>query len=102
MCRSALFGATSKERTGSMRLQLTRRADYAVRAMTVLAARPTETVNSSRIQELTGIPTRFVVPVMSDLARAALVVPVRGRSGGPALGASTRDVTVLAVVDAVE
>jgi Rrf2 family iron-sulfur cluster assembly transcriptional regulator len=85
-----------------MRLQLTRRSDYAVRAMTALAARPQETLSSARISGLTDIPARFVVPVMSDLSRAHLVDTVIGRSGGYRLRAGAGSITLLAVVDAVE
>ena len=85
-----------------MRLELTRRSDYAVRAMTFLAGRRGELVTSARIQEATDIPARFVVPVMSDLARAELVETVLGRSGGYRLDREPMDISVLAVVTAVE
>lgn len=85
-----------------MRLELTRRSDYAVRAMAVLAARRGETVSSSIIRGATDIPARFVVPVMSDLARASLVETTLGRSGGYRLKADPARVSVLAIVDAVE
>jgi Rrf2 family protein len=59
-------------------------------------------LSSGRIRDATEIPARFVVPVMSDLARANLVHTVIGRSGGYRLRADPDSVSVLAVVDAVE
>jgi Rrf2 family protein len=85
-----------------MRLNLTRRSDYAVRAMRLLAARPGKTVSSSSIRDATSIPARFVVPVMSDLARASLVETTLGRSGGYRLKAEPAQVSVLSIVSAVE
>jgi Rrf2 family protein len=85
-----------------MRLELTRRSDYAVRALTVLAAQSGAVVSSSRIRERTAIPARFVVPVMSDLVRAGLVDALVGRSGGYRLAVDPADVSILSVVEAVE
>ena len=59
-------------------------------------------MSSSTIRDVTNIPARFVVPVMSDLARASLVATTLGRSGGYRLNAEPADVTVLSIVDAVE
>lgn len=85
-----------------MRLELTRRSDYAVRALTMLAARRDAIVSSSRIREGTAIPARFVVPVMTDLARAGLVEPILGRAGGYRLTADPAQVSILSIVQAVE
>jgi Rrf2 family protein len=85
-----------------MHLQLTRRSDYAVRALSLLAARPDSVVSSSRIREQTAIPARFVVPVMSDLVRAGLVEAHLGRAGGYRLAANAADVSILTIVEAVE
>ncbi len=85
-----------------MRLELTRRSDYAVRAMTLLAARRNVVVSSSRIREGTAIPARFVVPVMTDLARAGLVEPLLGRAGGYRLAVDPANVSILSIVEAVE
>ena len=44
-------------RTERMRLEMTRRTDYAVQAMLVLARQSDETMSSSEIAEQTHIPT---------------------------------------------
>ena len=85
-----------------MRLQMTRRTDYAVRAMLALARQPDEKLSSADIAALTNIPARFVTQVMGDLVRAGLVRATIGRSGGYRLGSAADKVTVLEIVEAVE
>ena len=85
-----------------MRLELTRRTDYAVRAMIVLARNPNETLSSAELSQRTHIPVRFVTQVMSNLVREELVSAVIGRSGGYRLSSDPESVSVLAIVQAVE
>ncbi|HEY5520714.1 MAG TPA: Rrf2 family transcriptional regulator [Candidatus Limnocylindrales bacterium] len=85
-----------------MRLELTRKTDYAVRAMLALARSGDQTLTSARISALTGIPIRFVTQVMGHLVRAGLVVGVIGRSGGYRLSGDAGAISVLAIVQAVE
>lgn len=85
-----------------MRLELTRRADYAVRAMLALATRDGELVSGGRIAAAMGIPPRFVAQVMSDLATAGLVTARMGRRGGYVLARPPAEISMLAIVEAVE
>lgn len=86
-----------------MRLELTRRGDYAVRAMIALAASPAgEWSSVPRIALAMSIPERFLPRVMRDLARAGLVEARTGRSGGYRLARPASDVTLLDVIDAAE
>jgi Rrf2 family protein len=85
-----------------MRLELTRRTDYAVRAALVLAGNPGETVSGSEIARQTQIPVRFVTRVMTNLVRSGMVSAVIGRSGGYRLNGKAASVSVLAIVEAVE
>jgi Rrf2 family protein len=86
-----------------MRLELTKRGAYAVRAMIALARLDQGTLMSSRrIAEEMHIPPRFLPQVMGDLTRAGLVEAQPGRSGGYHLAKDARDITILGVVDAVE
>ncbi len=85
-----------------MRLELTRKTDYAVRAMLTLARSGDQTLTSATISALTGIPIRFVTQVMGHLVRAGLVDGVIGRSGGYRLKGDPRAISVLAIVEAVE
>lgn len=84
-----------------MRLELTRRADYAVRAMISLA-RNGGLYSGSRIAAEMDIPPRFVAQVMGDLVQAGLVSARTGRSGGYRLAHPPSAISILAIVEAVE
>jgi Rrf2 family protein len=85
-----------------MRIELTRRGDYAVRAMVTLARPGTGQLTSAALAGATGIPENYVPQVMGDLVRAGLVANRRGRNGGYRLGRAPGDVSLLAVIEAVE
>jgi len=85
-----------------MRLELTRRGDYAVRAMLSLARPGAHQLTAAALASQTGIPAGYVPQVMGDLVRAGLVANRRGRSGGYRLARPASDVSLLEVVEAVE
>ncbi len=86
-----------------MRLELTKRGDYAVRAMIALARDDAGGLISARtIAEAMAIPPRFLPQVMADLVRAGLVEGVTGRSGGYRLLVAAADTSLLRIVEAVE
>jgi len=72
-----------------MRLELTKRGDYAVRAMLALARGAGNGLQSARrIAEDMDIPVRFLPQVLADLQRAGLVESAPGRSGGSRRGSA--------------
>jgi len=84
-------------------MQLTKRGDYAVRAMLALARAPGgQLLSVRRIAEEMVIPVRFLPQVMGDLAAAGLVEATTGRAGGYRLARPASEVTLLDVVEAVE
>ena len=86
-----------------MRLELTRRGDYAVRAAVALAATNGDGLLSTRrIAAEMQIPPRFLPQVMADLVRADLVVAHTGRSGGYRLARPAADISLLEVIRASE
>jgi Rrf2 family protein len=86
-----------------MRLELTRRGDYAVRAMLALAGNPqAERTTVREIALAMDIPVGFLPRVMADLARAGLVTSTIGRIGGYALGRPAERISLLDVIEAVE
>jgi Rrf2 family protein len=85
-----------------MRLALTRRADYAVRAMLALAREPDRIQSGKHLARATGIPVAFVSQVMSDLSQAGLVAARVGRAGGYRLTRPVAEISMLSVVEAVE
>ena len=85
-----------------MRLDLTKRSDYAISAMLALTMAPVGLLSSRKIAEEMKIPPRFLPQIMGDLSRAGLVEPHPGRSGGYRLVGSADRVTLLGVIEAVE
>ena len=86
-----------------MRLELTKRGDYGVRAMVALASAPPGAVLSvRRIADEMGIPVRFLPQVMGDLGRAFLVASLPGRTGGYRLARPASEISLLDVVEAIE
>lgn len=85
-----------------MRLELTRRGDYAVRALLALAREDDDHVTGATLAAETAIPPSYVPQVMGDLVRAGLVANRRGRHGGYRLARPATDISLLAIVEAVE
>lgn len=86
-----------------MRLELTKRADYAIRTVLALArAADDERLSARRVAEEQGIPERFLAQVMRDLVRAGLVEGTIGRNGGYRLARAASDLSLLEIVEAVE
>ena len=86
-----------------MRLELTRRGDYAIRTVLALARAADDELQSvRRIAAEQTIPERFLPQVMRDLVRAGLVAGTLGRNGGYRLARPAADVSLLDIVEAVE
>ncbi len=86
-----------------MKLELTRRGAYAIRAAVALARISDGRLTSSaRIASAMGIPPRFLPQVMGDLVRAGIVEGVVGRAGGYRLARAAGDVSLLEVIQAAE
>jgi Rrf2 family protein len=86
-----------------VRLELSRRGDYAVRAAIAIAQlEGGQPVSARRIAERMSIPAGFLAHVLTDLVRAGIVLGVPGRSGGYRLAAPASEIDLLRIVDAVE
>jgi Rrf2 family iron-sulfur cluster assembly transcriptional regulator len=85
-----------------MRIELTRKGDYAVRTMLELARTDAGQMTAARLASATGVPPNLVPQLMSDLARAGLVEKRRGRMGGYRIGRLASEISLLEVVEAIE
>jgi len=86
-----------------MRLELTKRGDYAVRAMLALTrGSGNGLLSARRIADAMGIPVRFLPQVLADLQRGGLVEAAPGRSGGYRLARDPKTISLLEVIEAVE
>ena len=84
-------------------MQITRQADYAVRAVLHLARiGNTERAATSMIAEEQHIPPSFLAKIISQLSIAGLLHTSRGARGGVTLGREPKDITLLEVIEAID
>jgi len=84
-------------------MQITRQADYAVRAVLYLARLGGgERAATSTIAEEQRIPPSFLAKIISQLSIAGLLHTSRGARGGVTLARSARDVSLLDVIEAID
>ena len=84
-------------------MQITRQADYAVRAVEYLARQdPNLRFATITVAEETKIPHAFLAKIISQLAIAGLIKTVRGARGGIFLARDPRDISLLDVVEAID
>lgn len=82
---------------------LSQTVEYALRAMTFLAATsPGEALNSETIAERTKVPKGYLSKILRDLVVASLVDSQRGPNGGFTLSRPPGKITMLDVVNAVD
>ena len=87
----------------AVRLALTKRADYAIRAVLALARAPRgERMSVRQLAADQAIPAAFLTRVMGDLVAGHLVDGVPGRTGGYWLARRPDDVSLLDIIEAVE
>lgn len=84
-------------------MQITRQADYALRAMLYLARKePRQRAATSQIAEEQEIPPSFLAKIISQLSIAGLISTSRGASGGVTLARDMKEITLLDVVEAID
>jgi Rrf2 family iron-sulfur cluster assembly transcriptional regulator len=84
-----------------MRLEVTRKSDLAVRAMQVLAGARGR-VKGPALADAVGSTSGFVSQVLNPLVRQGWVRSDPGPSGGYSLAVGLGEVSVLAVIEAIE
>lgn len=82
-------------------MQITRQADYALRAMLFLA-RQDERASTSKIAETQKIPASFLAKIISQLSIAGLIHTSRGAGGGVVLARKPDEISLLDVVEAID
>ena len=84
-------------------MQITRQADYAVRAVLYLAQLgPERRAATSQIAQEKQIPPSFLAKIVSQLSVAGLLQTSRGARGGVALARTPEQISVLEVVEAID
>ena len=84
-------------------MQITRQADYAVRAVLYLARLGTsERAATSTVAEEQRIPPSFLAKIISQLSIAGLLHTSRGARGGVTLAREPKDISLLEVIEAID
>lgn len=77
-------------------------AEYALRAIVCLAAGDGHAQTTQEIAETTKIPADYLSKILQNLRRSGLVSARRGLHGGFVLSNSSAEVSVLAVINAID
>ncbi len=84
-------------------MQLTRAADYGIRAMVHLAGLPVGSrAGITELAKAAEVSEAFLTKVLQRLVPSGLVVSHRGPGGGFALNAPASEISLLQVVEAIE
>ncbi|MCQ3936697.1 MAG: Rrf2 family transcriptional regulator [Chloroflexi bacterium] len=83
-------------------MQITRQADYAVRAVLHLARNGEQRTATSSIAEEQRIPPSFLAKIISQLSIAGLLHTSRGARGGVTLARDPKDISLLEVIEAID
>lgn len=84
-------------------MQITRQADYAIRAVLYISKLNTnQRAATSQIAKEQRIPPSFLAKIISQLSIAGLLQTSRGARGGVTLAKSPAEVSLLDVVEAID
>jgi Rrf2 family protein len=84
-------------------MKLSRKADYALRAVRHLADLPKDELGSiNAVAEAEDIPREFLAKILKDLTRAGILSSYKGVAGGYRLNRHSREVSFLDVIEAVD
>lgn len=84
-------------------MQVSARAEYAVRAAVELARLPAHrAISAERVAMQADLPAKFLEAILTDLRHAGIVVTQRGAQGGCRLARPADQITVAEIFGAVE
>ena len=84
-------------------MQITRQADYALRAVIFLSRlNDDQKASTSCIAEDQKIPPSFLAKIVSQLSIAGLIQTSRGARGGVSLAKPPEEISVLDVIEAID
>ena len=84
-------------------MQITRQADYALRAVIYLSRlKENEKAATALIAEDQKIPPSFLAKIISQLSIASLIHTSRGARGGVSLAKPANEISVLDVIEAID
>ena len=80
---------------------ISKTAEYALRAVTILAGQPDSPTSADVLAQKTKVPRRYLTRVMQDVAAAGLVNSRSGPGGGYVLAKAIDELTILDVINVV-
>jgi Rrf2 family protein len=83
-------------------VQISAKADYAVRALTELAAQGGGPVKGERLASAQHIPPKFLEAILAQLRHAGLLQSRRGAEGGYWLARTPADITLADIIRAAD
>jgi Rrf2 family protein len=84
-------------------MQISRKADYALRAVTYLVNQPDNKRSSiSEIAENEGIPRDFLAKILKELCRTGFLKSFQGVTGGYQLARDKSQISFLNVIEAMQ
>jgi len=84
-------------------MQITRQADYAIRAVRYLSGlEDGQRAATSKVALDQHIPPSFLAKIISQLSIAGLLTTSRGARGGVSLARPSKDISLLDVVEAID
>jgi Rrf2 family protein len=84
-------------------MQITRQADYAVRAILYLADKsPGTRASTAQIARERNIPLTFLAKIVSQLSVAGILHATRGARGGVSLARPADKISLLEIVEAID
>lgn len=83
-------------------MQITKQADYAVRAILHLTRHIDKRIATSVIAAEQRIPPSFLAKIVAQLSIVGLLNTSRGAQGGVTLARDPKDITLLEVIEAID
>ncbi|MEW6051870.1 MAG: Rrf2 family transcriptional regulator [Candidatus Zixiibacteriota bacterium] len=81
---------------------ITKKTEYAIRAMSELAADPEHLATANQIAQRQAIPPKYLPQIVSELTRAGLLMSVRGYGGGVRLSRPASEINILSIIEAMQ
>lgn len=81
---------------------LTKKTDYAIIALAVMARKPGQLVNAREIARRFSVPPALLIKVLKELAQGELIRSMRGVKGGYTLALPADRITLGAIIETIE
>ncbi|HUV31616.1 MAG TPA: Rrf2 family transcriptional regulator [Acidobacteriota bacterium] len=84
-------------------MQLSRKADYALRAIRYLSNQPKGKLGSiNAVAQAEKVPREFLAKILKDLTRSGVLLSFQGVTGGYRLARMPKEISFLDVIEAIE